>query len=94
MSEQSKDVIERARRDRKLIREKLWDLRNPGKRRGYDKRSADRITAWAKANREKVRAANRRYYQSERGKEKNRQKKREQRLREKERNGQRAGQLA
>lgn len=63
---------ERARRARKAVREKLWRLKNPGKRRSYDRNLRARVAAWQKANPEKVKASRLRYEKSEKGRERSR----------------------
>lgn len=64
-----KDVRKRAHKQRKAVRERLWDLKNPGKRKSYDKNLLGRVAAWRKANPEKVRQYNQTYAKSEHGKE-------------------------
>lgn len=60
---------ETAARARKALRQKLWDLKNPGRRRSYDSRLLERVNAWKKANPEKVLEIARRYAASDHGKE-------------------------
>lgn len=56
-----------ASRARKRIREKLWNQRNPGKRRSYDKGLLERVRKWRLANREKVREIARKYAKTAHG---------------------------
>jgi hypothetical protein len=65
-------LVLEARKQRKRMREKLWNLRNPGRRRSYDKNELARVKQWGKDNPEKVKAAQLKYAQSDRGREMNR----------------------
>lgn len=79
-----------ASKRRKLQREKLWDLRNPGKRRSYDRGLRARVKRWRKENPEKVREMARRYAASEHGKEMLRAKSARYRAKKRARRGQEA----
>lgn len=60
---------DKAGRARKRLLEKLWDLRNPGKRRSYDRNMRARVHKWEKANPERKKKAQLRYRRTDRARE-------------------------